>query len=300
KGRVDEAIACFQKAIALDPKNARAHANLGYALHRLGKVDEALAAFQECIRLNPKSASAHDWVAFILVNKGDASGARPFAEKAVELDPKVAQAHWTLGRARMGVGDLDGATASYSKAIELDPKHAAAHANLGAALVRKGRVDEAIASYRKRIELDPTDANDHNTLYTLPLAALATWFGRDVDHAAACDRALALARDTKNPVTAERTAKVCSLRPGPKARHDAALALARRAVEAGKAHPYRDWFRLALGMAEYRGGLFAQAAKTLELGPPKGHVGGTAAFYRAMSLSRLGQKDEAEKLAREA
>src|SRR5262249_42278270 len=31
---------------------------------------------------------------------------------------------------------------------------------------------------------------------------------------------------------------------------------------------------------------------------PKGHLGGTAAFYRAMSLFRLGKRDEAEKLAR--
>src|SRR5262249_15031014 len=139
-----------------------------------------------------------------------------------------------------------------------------------------------------------------NTPSTLLLAALSAWFGRDADHAAACDRALALAGGTKNPVTAERTAKACSLRPGAKGRHDAALALARRAVQIGNDHTYRDYFRLAAGMAEYRGGLFAQAARTLELGPPKGHLGGTAAFYRAMSLSRLGQKGEAEKLARSA
>ena len=29
KGQMDEAIACFQKAIELDPKNANAHSNLG-------------------------------------------------------------------------------------------------------------------------------------------------------------------------------------------------------------------------------------------------------------------------------
>src|SRR5262249_26747745 len=163
---------------------------------------------------------------------------------------------------------------------------------------RRGKVEEAIACFQRAIALDPKDANNHNTLYTLPLAALSVWFGRDADYAAACDRALALARGTRNPVTAERTAKVCSLRPGPKARHDAALALARQAVEAGKAHPARAWFRLALGMAGCRSGLFAQAAKTLEFRLPKGHLGGTAAFYRALSLFRLGKKGEAKQLAR--
>ena len=32
KGQVDEAIACYRKAIELDPKFARAHNNLGNAL----------------------------------------------------------------------------------------------------------------------------------------------------------------------------------------------------------------------------------------------------------------------------
>jgi tetratricopeptide (TPR) repeat protein len=127
---VDEAIACYRKVIALDPKFAPAHTSLGAALFAIGKVDEALAAFRECIRHHPRSAYAHDWIAYILVNKGDAAGARPFAEKAVALGPKVAQAHWNLGRARMGVGDLQGATAAHKKALALDPKHGGARNDL--------------------------------------------------------------------------------------------------------------------------------------------------------------------------
>ena len=42
KGRVDEAIACFQKAIALDAKLAWAHNNLGLALQGMGQVEEAI------------------------------------------------------------------------------------------------------------------------------------------------------------------------------------------------------------------------------------------------------------------
>jgi tetratricopeptide (TPR) repeat protein len=300
KGQLDEAIACYRKAIALDPNYATAHSNLGVALAGKGQLDEAIACYKKAIALDPKNAVNHTNLGAALAGKGQLDEAIACFKKAIALDPKVARAHHNLGATLADKGQLDAAIASYNKAIELDPKLANAHYNLGNALARKGKVDEAIACYRKRIELDPTDANDHNTLFVLPLAALAVWFGRDADHAAACDRALALARGTKNPVTAERTAKVCSLRPGQKARHDAALALARKAVEVGKDHPYRVSFRLALGMAEYRSGLFAQAAKTLELGPPREHVGGTAAFYRAMSLFRQGKKGEAEKLAREA
>jgi Tfp pilus assembly protein PilF len=43
---LDEAIVSFRKAIALDPKRAAAHCNLGHALRSQGQFAEALAALQ--------------------------------------------------------------------------------------------------------------------------------------------------------------------------------------------------------------------------------------------------------------
>ncbi len=55
KGQVDEAIACYQKAIELDPKYAMAHTNLGFALTRKGQVDEAIACYQKAIDTRPEA-----------------------------------------------------------------------------------------------------------------------------------------------------------------------------------------------------------------------------------------------------
>jgi serine/threonine-protein kinase len=46
KGQVDEAIACYRQALALDPEYAEAHCNLGSALARQGRFAESLAALQ--------------------------------------------------------------------------------------------------------------------------------------------------------------------------------------------------------------------------------------------------------------
>jgi tetratricopeptide (TPR) repeat protein len=60
---VDAAIACHRQALALDPKDAWAHNNLGVALMGKGQVDEAIAYYQKALELNPKYASARTGLA---------------------------------------------------------------------------------------------------------------------------------------------------------------------------------------------------------------------------------------------
>src|SRR5262249_37136657 len=135
-------------------------------------------------------------------------------------------------------------------------------------------------------------------------AALQAWFGQERELAATCDRALRVVRDTNDPTTAERVAKICSLRQAEDRTHEAALVLARRAVELGQGHGYFVYFQMGLGMAEYRCGHYAAAGAALlaasRLGTNHYHVSGTTAFYRAMSLFRQGKEVEARKLATEA
>ena len=120
KGKVDEAIDCWRKAIVLDPKNANAHGALGVAQAGKGQWDEAIACYR----------------------------------KAIELDPKHAETYYNLGSALHGKGKVDEAIECFHKAIELDPKHAKAHANLVLALHGTGKVEEAIDCYLKAIALD--------------------------------------------------------------------------------------------------------------------------------------------------
>ena len=65
--------------------------------------------------------------------------------------------------------------------------------------------------------------------------------------------------------------------------------------------PFWPYFQMALGMAEYRGGHFAEADKALAaaMAEAKGNTGitGTGSFYRAMSLFRQGKWDGARQLA---
>jgi hypothetical protein len=149
-------------------------------------------------------------------------------------------------------------------------------------------------------------ARPDDTALFQKLAALQAWFGLDKELADTCRRGLALAKDATVAGTADRVAKACCVLPSTdKAQQDAALALARRAVQIGKESndPYLRWLQMGLGMAAYRSGHFAEADAALieaangAVNNPR--VATTSAFYRAMSLFRQGKADEARKLATE-
>jgi tetratricopeptide (TPR) repeat protein len=185
KGQMEEAIACFRKAIQLDPKHALAHlahTGLGSALERQGKEEEAIACYRKTIQLDPKFAPAHNSLANALYRKGQLEEALACSRKATLLDPKDAKAHNNLGNALEGKGQWDEAIASYHKALELDPKIVEAHTNLGNALLRKGQLDAAIASHRHAIALDPKLAAAHVNL------GYALYHKGQLDEAIACFR----------------------------------------------------------------------------------------------------------------
>jgi hypothetical protein len=164
-----------------------------------------------------------------------------------------------------------------------------------------GHTQDAIGHLVTASNGDPTD-----TFLALKVAALQAWFGRDKEFAETCGRALALAEGTSDPWMSERAAKICCLRPAQaRTRQEAALALARRAAELGKYDSALPWFQMALGMAEYRSGHFAAADAALiplAIGRYSADhpIPVTSAFYRAMSLFRLGKEQEARQLVIEA
>lgn len=57
--RLQEAVATFQEALALDPANAEAHLKKGIALERMNRLELSLSSYDEALRLNPKRSFAY-------------------------------------------------------------------------------------------------------------------------------------------------------------------------------------------------------------------------------------------------
>ncbi|MCP3676046.1 MAG: tetratricopeptide repeat protein [Deltaproteobacteria bacterium] len=91
EGQYESAIACFTKAIELNPRDERAYNNRGSAHVGRGEYDAAISDFTKAIEINPRYARAYH-------NRGVAYaciGANEMAEldngKAFELDSRYAQ-----------------------------------------------------------------------------------------------------------------------------------------------------------------------------------------------------------------
>jgi tetratricopeptide (TPR) repeat protein len=163
-GRYDEAIAAYQQAITLDPKDAYPHNGLGIVYRALGRYDEAIAAYQQAITLDPKDAYPHNGLGIVYSDQGRYDEAIAAYQQAITLDPKDAYPHNGLGIVYSDQGRYDEAIAAYQQAITLDPKYAYPHNGLGIVYRALGRYDEAIAAYQQAITLDPKYAPPHNGL----------------------------------------------------------------------------------------------------------------------------------------
>ena len=100
---LDKAIACFEKAIQIEPDYADAHCNLGSAFSRRGQIMDAILAYKE----------------------------------ALDIEPNFAQPYFNLGILLNNIDKLDEAIACFQSAIDLVPNWVEAKEHLSKVLARQ-------------------------------------------------------------------------------------------------------------------------------------------------------------------
>ena len=160
-GRVDEAIAQFQKTLEIKPDHASAHYYLGRALLQKGRVDEAIAQFQMVLALQPDDAPARNNLGQILLQKGQEREALVQFQKVLENDPGDPMANFNLGTFLLAKGRVDEAIARFQKSLAVQPGSLLARNNLGTALLLKGQEREALVQFQMALEYDPGDPTAH-------------------------------------------------------------------------------------------------------------------------------------------
>jgi tetratricopeptide (TPR) repeat protein len=92
-----EARHAYEQALALDPRMADAHVNLGRLHHAAGEVAAAESHYRAAIGQAPGDVVAHFNLAGLLEETGRAADAVASYHRALAADPGFADAHYNLG-----------------------------------------------------------------------------------------------------------------------------------------------------------------------------------------------------------
>ncbi|MCX6356471.1 MAG: tetratricopeptide repeat protein, partial [Candidatus Aureabacteria bacterium] len=99
-GRGDNtgAISCYRQAILAQPGHAAAARNLAISHHAMGRLDEAIAAYERAIPLNPGDVDIYVNMGAIYAQRGDRARARELWMKALSVAPGNPRAKENLKR----------------------------------------------------------------------------------------------------------------------------------------------------------------------------------------------------------
>ena len=160
-GRLSEAIAAHRRAIALDPALAAAHNNLGNALRANGEADAAEAELREALRLEPRYAEAYLNLAELLRERRRLAEAEAMCRRALELKPDYVPARRELGSLCLWRDDFAGAEACFRAVTDAVPSDTEAYLALAGALEGEARFEEADEVYERVVALAPDHAGAH-------------------------------------------------------------------------------------------------------------------------------------------
>jgi Tfp pilus assembly protein PilF len=131
-GRIDEAQAYFERALATRPNDSITLFNYGNALMRAGDVGGAIERYGRAAASNPRHAPTRNNYGIALMRAGRPGDAIVQFREAVRIDLRYAEGQLNLGQALAAAGDPAGAVEHLRRALELNPGLTKARAMLQA------------------------------------------------------------------------------------------------------------------------------------------------------------------------
>jgi tetratricopeptide (TPR) repeat protein len=187
QGQMTHAIACYRRAIELNPNFAGAYQNLGKALKQQGKLDESALCYKKVAELNKNTLANQQKLANSLAHAAQANTTSNSQSKPAQIVPlslpkqgnsndrKPAQivphhdAETYIKQAESYYGQrrYEEAIAECKRAIEIKPEAALAYKILGNATQAMDKLDAAWYWYAQALEIDPDFAEVHANLGSL-------------------------------------------------------------------------------------------------------------------------------------
>lgn len=164
KQKPEEALAAYQKAAALTPKDPEPHISAGLLQERRKNFSGAEAEYKEVLALDPHSTEAVLGLTNLYMKSGRISDAEPMLRKLAADRPDDAGIHLQLARVLAAQGKKDDAIPELQTAVKLSPNDSEAQRDLADLYLGAGKNDRAEPLYRSLLAAHPNDAELHRGL----------------------------------------------------------------------------------------------------------------------------------------
>jgi serine/threonine protein kinase/predicted Zn-dependent protease len=162
-----EALRVLKIAQASHPEDYVVNFNLGLAWRALlpPRMEDAVRCFQAALAAEPGDQRLQALIGFEFVaDLGDASHGLALLERSERADPADPEIRRLHGRACDLLNDFEGAIAAFRERVRLLPNDPQAHSDLGDVLDWNGDATAAIPCYRESLRLDPKNEDTYSSL----------------------------------------------------------------------------------------------------------------------------------------
>jgi tetratricopeptide (TPR) repeat protein len=161
QGYYEQALAEYDRALSLRPKNVQALVNRGVAYFEKKNFKAAKADFENAVKLDSLQQLAYNNLSLIFARENQPEQALKFIERALDFDPVNPIYLNNKGYVLL----LQNQQSEAKKLIDLslikDPQNSYAHRNLGLYFLKNGQKDEALTAFQKAYQLSAATDQIH-------------------------------------------------------------------------------------------------------------------------------------------
>ena len=156
QGKLDQAVAEFKKAIAINPNSAQFHLGLGSAYLSLGQTEEAIREYEQSLQIRPNAPEAQFYLGIAWNRQGATDNAIAAYQEAIRLKPDLVPAYFDLGVLYLNTQHASSAEQLFQQLLKAKP-FGESHLVIGQAYLRANRDELAIEHFRKAVEMKIKD-----------------------------------------------------------------------------------------------------------------------------------------------
>jgi tetratricopeptide (TPR) repeat protein len=167
--KLDRAQLMLDRALYLDPRNARANEGMGYFFLRINDREKSRKYFTAAADLDSMNCLAHYFAAeTAMAEEGDPEIAEKYLRAAISINPFFAPAYGKLSQLLLkNKSDLDEALEYADKGAELEPGRLSYKLNIAYIMALMDKVDEAYALGQRALSAARNDDQDRGQAESL-------------------------------------------------------------------------------------------------------------------------------------